>query len=100
MNGITINTVSTFVELRSFVYSTLCKDHELLINAFPTSEKLLRRGNSSCGVMFCLHGPRAVKFSAIWENEQNRVLFYGPNGKRYSQVVLKNSLYVNMDDVC
>ena len=39
-----------------------------MMNAFPTSETLLKRGKlQPCGLMFCLHGPRAVKFSAIWE---------------------------------
>jgi hypothetical protein len=41
--------------------------------------------------MFCLHGPRAVKYSAIWEKEKGRVLFYGPSGKRYHQVELKGT---------
>jgi hypothetical protein len=38
--------------------------------------------------MFCLHGPRAVKMTAIWEKDRNRVLFYGPTGKRYCQLDL------------
>lgn len=59
------------------------------MNAFPTTETLLRRGKGdSCGLMFCLYGPRAVKMTAIWEKDMNRVLFYGPNGKRYCQIVL------------
>jgi hypothetical protein len=87
-----INAVSSFDDLKSYVYQTLCQDHELLVNAFPTSETVLKRGAArSCGIMFCLHGPRAVKFSAIWEKEKNRVLFYGPTGKRYLQVELKNA---------
>jgi hypothetical protein len=62
------------------------------MDAFPTSETVLKRGKFQfCGVMFCLHGPRAVKFSAIWERESNRVLFYGPTGKRYLQVELKDA---------
>ncbi|MGL6196194.1 MAG: hypothetical protein ACRC2T_15365, partial [Thermoguttaceae bacterium] len=82
MDTHTISNISSFSELRFFVYNTLCQDHELLMNSFPTSETVLKRGKGdSCGVMFCLHGPRAVKFSAIWEKEQNRVLFYGPTGK-------------------
>ena len=32
-----------------------------------------------------------VKFSAIWEKENNRVLFYGPTGKRYMQVDLNDA---------
>ncbi len=87
----TVNTISSFRDLKLFVYDTLCRDHELLMNAFPTSEMVLKRGkDGSCGVMFCLHGPRAVKFSAIWERENNRVLFYGPTGKRYLQVELQD----------
>ena len=87
----TVNTISSLHDLKLFVYDTLCRDHELLMNAFPTSEMVLRRGkNRSCGILFCLHGPRAVKFSAIWERENNRILFYGPTGKRYLQVDLRD----------
>ena len=86
----TVSSISSFRDLKLFVYDTLCRDHELLVNAFPTTEMVLKRKNdSSCGVMFCLHGPRAVKFSAIWERDNNRILFYGPTGKRYMQVDLQ-----------
>lgn len=84
-----MNSIRSFHDLKLFVYDTLCRDHELLMNAFPTTETILKRGTgNSCGVMFCLHGPRSVKFSAIWEKDQNRILFYGPTGKRYSQICL------------
>ena len=77
-------------ELKYFIYQTLCQDHELLMNAFPMTETVLRRGaDPSCGMMFCLHGPRAVKMTAIWEKRTSRVLFYGPSGRRYMQVELK-----------
>ncbi len=84
----TTRSIRSLSDLKNFVYQTLCHDHELLVNAFPTSESLLKRAGGGCGMMFCLHGPRAVKYSAIWEREKNRVLFYGPNGKRYFQVEL------------
>lgn len=88
----TIGSIESLADLKFFVYQTLCRDHELLMNAFPTTETVLKRGNSqSCGIMFCLHGPRAVKFSAIWEKQNNRVLFYGPSGKRYMQVELQGA---------
>ena len=88
----TTTEVGSMADLRYFVYRTLCHDHELLLNVFPTSEIVLKRSNDDCcGVMFCLHGPRAVKFSAIWEKEKNRVLFYGPTGKRYMLVELCNT---------
>ena len=82
-------TIKTFSDLRHFVYQSLCHHHELLVNSFPTSESLLKRGeDDACGVLFCLHGPRAVKMTAIWEKDKNRVLFYGPTGKRYCQLDL------------
>lgn len=85
----TTSAIESLADLKYFVYQTLCQDHELLMNAFPTTETVLKRGKTiSCGIMFCLHGPRAVKFSAIWEREKNRILFYGPSGKRYLQVDL------------
>jgi len=83
-------TIKTFNDLRFFVYQAICEHHELLADAFPTSETLLKRGGqNACGVMFCLHGPRAVKMTAIWEKEKNRVLFYGPSGKRYREIELQ-----------
>lgn len=89
----TINSIDSLSELKYFVYQTLCQDHELLMNAFPTTETVLKRGKRQCcGIMFCLHGPRAVKYSAIWENDKNRILFYGPTGKRYLQVDLSNAV--------
>jgi hypothetical protein len=63
-------------ELRDFVM------FQLQIGAFPLTEKTLHRMGKPCGIYFCLQGPRAVRFTAIWESERNQVLFYGPNGER------------------
>ena len=38
-------------------------------------EKVLNRAGKPCGMYFCLQGPRAVRFTAIWETERNQVLF-------------------------
>ena len=90
--------IKSFVDLRFFVYKSLCEHHELLTDTFPTTETLLKRGaDTPCGVMFCLHGPRAVKMTAIWEIDGNRVLFYGPAGKRYGQVEMENVIVYNAD---
>ena len=86
----TVSPIRSVEDIKNFVYRRLCLDHELLVDAFPTSETVLRKNSEDCGMMFCLHGPRAVKFSAIWEKEQNRILFYGPNGKRYTEVQLED----------
>jgi hypothetical protein len=80
----------SYPELRDYVYQTLCEYHELLPDAFQTSEKILRvNSRTHCGIWFCLHGPRSVKLTAIWEKKKNRILFYGPTGKRFLQVKLE-----------
>ncbi len=87
-----IASIKTIEELQNYVYSTLCNDHELLTDAFPTSETAIRRANGDvCGMMFCVHGPRTVNFTAIWEKQKNRVFFYGPRGERYRQTTLDES---------
>lgn len=75
-------------DLRDFVLQTLCEQHELEMGAFPMTERVLLRAGKPCGVYFCLHGPRAVKFSAIWETERNSILFYGATGERFLKVQL------------
>jgi hypothetical protein len=75
-------------DLRDFVNKTLCEHNQLEPNAFPLTERILLRGGRPCGVYFCLHGPRAVKFSAIWETDRNSILFYGATGERFQRVQL------------
>lgn len=73
----------SFQDVQDFVYKTLCEHEQLEIGVFPMTEKVLRKKQTPCGVYFCLHGPRSVKFTAIWESENNRVLFYGSDGERF-----------------
>ncbi len=47
------------------------------------TERVLRRGGRQCGILFCLHGPRAARFTAIWDMERNQILFYGSHGERF-----------------
>ncbi|MCL2742614.1 MAG: hypothetical protein FWE67_02055 [Planctomycetaceae bacterium] len=78
--------INSYAALKQFIYRTLCSDHHLLYSSFSTTETLIKRGkNVSCGMMFCLNGPRSVKFTAIWESDNNYVFFYGADGKRYRQ---------------
>jgi len=87
-----ISSIKTIDELQKYVYATLCSDHELLTDAFPTTETAIRKNNGDvCGMMFCVHGPRTVNFTAIWEKQKNRVFFYGPRGERYRQTTLDDS---------
>jgi hypothetical protein len=78
----------TIEDLREYVNRILCHTNELEHDAFPMTQRLLLRGGAPCGVYFCLHGPRSVKFSAIWDGLCNAILFYGPTGERFQKTEL------------
>jgi hypothetical protein len=83
-----IREVYSLEELRDYVNETLCEYHQLQIDAFEMTERILRRAGKPCGVFFCLHGPRTIKFTAIWETDRNCILFYGPTGERFQKTQL------------
>jgi hypothetical protein len=78
----------TLEELREFVVEILCEHCQLQVGAYQVTQRVLVRNRRPCGILFCLHGPRAVKFTAIWETDQNRVLFYGSSGERFHKIQL------------
>lgn len=80
-----INNLGT---LREYVNETFCNEYELKSGAFTMTERVLLRGGKPCGIFFCLHGPRSVKFSAIWETDHNQILFYDSNGERFHRTQL------------
>lgn len=80
--------IQTLDELRDYINKTLCQHNQLEVGAFQLTERILIRADRPCGLYFCLHGPRAVKFSAIWETQHNTVLFYGSTGERFHKVQL------------
>jgi len=61
------------------------------MGAFQMTERVLLRGGKPCGVFFCLHGPRLTRFSAIWETDHNRILFYGSRGERFQKTQLTDA---------
>ena len=69
--------------LRRYVIETLCEKDQLQVNSFPISEQILVRSGTPCGVYFCLHGPRSLRLTAIWETDRNMILFYGSRGERF-----------------
>lgn len=81
-------TIQSLDDLREYVNETLCELEQLEHDAFLMTERVLLRGGKPCGIYFCLHGPRAVKFSAIWETQNNTVLFYGSRGERFQKTQL------------
>lgn len=82
------NGIETLDELREFIYATLCEHGQFEPGAFPMTEQILLRGGKTCGMHFCLCGPRQVRVSAIWETDRNCVFFYGSNGQRFRKVQL------------
>ena len=75
--------IDTMDQLREFIHVTLCHHENLDIGAWPMRERVLRRGGVPCGSLFVLLGPRKTVFTAIWETETNRLLFYGTSGERF-----------------
>ena len=80
--------IRTLEELRSYVHQVICQREQLVPNAFPTTERLLTRKGRPCGLLFCLHGPRALRLSEIWETDNNTVLFYSSSGERFQRTRL------------
>jgi hypothetical protein len=83
--------ISDLRDLRKFVQKQLCDQNELEVGAFQITERLLEKAGAPCGLFFCLHGPRSVKLTAIWETTRNKVLFYGSSGERVQQIQLAGS---------
>jgi hypothetical protein len=75
-------------DLRQYVYEQLSQQHDLVVGAFPMSERILVRGGQPCGMYFCLHGPRSVRLTAIWETDRHSILFYGATGEKVSKTRL------------
>ncbi len=86
-------------QLRSFVNGTLCDNGQLEVGQFAMTERLLTRASDPCGMYFCVHGPRSVKLTAIWETDNNRVLFYDCAGERFLESPVGNQTRLT-EDLC
>lgn len=80
--------IQDFDDLRRYVADTLGSFELLQVDQCRVTERHLYRGGTPCGVHFSLHGPRAVCLTAIWERDQNSVLFYGSCGRRLHRTAL------------
>jgi len=74
--------LETLEEIRQYVAETLSRLETLEPHRFHLSQHILNRSGKPCGMYFCLHGPRAVRLTAIWETDRNTILFYGSRGER------------------
>jgi hypothetical protein len=77
-------------QIRTYIYNSICEHEQLEVGVYSMTENLLKRRQSPCGICFCLHGPRNVKFTAIWDLEANTLLFYGANGERLRKISLSH----------
>jgi hypothetical protein len=84
-NAVRLETVE---ELRRYVADTLGQLETLKADQFQLSQHVLYRQGKACGVHFRLQGPRSLSLSAIWETEQNSILFYGSCGRRMQRTKL------------
>ena len=75
-------------QLRKLVSKVLCKQSDFEEGIFKISERTLKRGQDACGIFFCLHGPRSVKLTAVWECKDNSIRFYGSNGEKFKTIYL------------
>ncbi|MCP4480204.1 MAG: hypothetical protein GY818_19140 [Planctomycetaceae bacterium] len=80
--------IKNIQQLRQFVSHTLCQQNDFEEGIFQVTERILTRGSRPCGIFFCLHGPRSVKLTAVWETDKNSILFYGSSGERFKRTVL------------
>lgn len=80
--------LDNLTELRSFVSDTLCQQNDFELGVFRITERILMRHRRPCGIFFCLHGPRSVKLTAVWEMDNNSILFYGSTGERVQKTKL------------
>lgn len=74
--------------VRTFTQQVLCARGEFEPDAFLLTEQFLHQGGELRAVMFHLHGPRAVKMSAIWDMRRDAVLFYDCTGERFHEATL------------
>ena len=81
----------TLEELRLFVADTLSGLEMLKSDQFELTQQVFYRSQQPCGVLFCLYGPRALRLSAIWVTERNRILFYGSCGRRMHSTTLERA---------
>lgn len=95
----TVSPVALFSheEMREYVHKLLCRRENLLPEQSSLSEQPLMRGGKYCGAQFTVHGPRALRLSAIWAQDLNVIYFYDSRGERYLKLPLRYRLKAAAD---
>ncbi len=89
-------TIRDLNDLRDYIYETICEQNDFEVGAFELTERILIRAGQPCGIFFCLHGPRSIQLTAIWENDGNTIWFYGSTGERIQKTQLKSSVEMSL----
>lgn len=84
--------IKNISQLRQFVSRTLCQKNDFEEGVFQVTEKILTKCGKLCGVLFCLHGPRSIKLTAVWDTDTNSILFYGSTGERFKKILIPSGL--------
>lgn len=81
----------TITDLHSYVRQTLCDRDRLDPGATPFFAAPLQRAGRTCGFLFHIEGPRLTKNSALWTEDDQRILFYDSMGTRFHEVRLSDA---------
>ena len=79
-----------FEAVREFVRDELCEKNELEKDAFQMLERVLVKNGKQVGFYFCIHGPRSVRLTAVWDTCKNLVFFYDSLGRRSASHPIPN----------
>lgn len=64
----------------------LCELGHLVSGQFPMTQREVVRSGKTVGIYFCVHGPRSVKMTAIYDFKKKQVIYYGSDGIRRESV--------------
>ncbi|MCE9533295.1 MAG: hypothetical protein K8T89_19535 [Planctomycetes bacterium] len=87
----TVVPLPTLSDLHKYVREHLCAHDRLEIFSTPFFAAEIKRAGRTCGYLFHIEGPRMLKNSALWTDEEHRIIFYDSIGTRYHEVRLSDS---------
>lgn len=88
---LTVASLPTLEELRTYVLQTLCRHDNLDPKQTPLHQAAITRSGKRCGLFFQVQGPRMLRTYAVWAAEENRILFYDSTGLRISETRLSDA---------
>ena len=87
----TVVALPQITDMRRFVQSILCERDNLDLGQTPLYEAPLKKDGRICGLYFEVQGPRLLRSSAIWTEEESRLLFYDSTGDRFAEIRLSEA---------